>query len=135
MEENGYPLSAKAQAMMLYLIMVANKYRKQDQTGAWSFPLYIEVSNTDLMEALNISRVETLKKIREELAAEGYIFMTKGAGNHSTAYVLLMLRPAERERLAKSPLERDKLERIIAWSRDRIIAQKVPKVGNTAIGG
>lgn len=135
MEENGYPLSAKAQAMMLYLIMVANKHRKQDQTGAWSFPLYIEVSNTDLMEALNISRVETLKKIREELSAEGYIFMTKGIGNHSTAYVLLMLRPAERERLAKSPQERDKLERIIAWSRDRIIAQKVPKVGNSAIGG
>lgn len=117
MEDDGYPLSSKAQAMMTYLIVEANKHRERDEEGRWRFPLYVEIKQQDLMKALNISRRETLYKSRDELVEAGYLLFVPGFGAQHAAYIALLTRPDDFNRIRIDKSRGDCLIKLVRLAR------------------
>ena len=119
MEDEGYPLSSKAQAMITYLIVEANKRREIGGDGKWRFPRYVEVKQQDMMRALNISRRETLYVTRDELVKAGYLLYIPGVGSQSSAYIPLPLRPDDWEAIKADKTRGDGLIRLVRLERFR----------------
>jgi hypothetical protein len=118
LRDTGYPLSPKAQAMLMYLIVRANKERRRSDGGEWEFPQWIEVKSSDLMEAMATSTRPAIYSIRDELEQGGWILHVPGIGNHVSSYMVLPTRPAERERISKDPKEKDRLKRFMIWKKN-----------------
>lgn len=115
MRDREYPLSPKAQAMLMYLIIRANKERRRTDSGEWEFPQWIEVKTSDIMEAVHLATRPTLYSVREELEAGGWIVHMAGQGTHTSAYMILPTRPNERDRIEKNPREKERLKRLQIW--------------------
>ena len=93
MEDGGYPLSSKAQSLIVYLIVKANKSRFKGSDGRWHFPPYITATSKELMAVLNISRRETLYRSRDELSSHKLLVAIPGIGDRDTAYIVVPTRP------------------------------------------
>jgi hypothetical protein len=93
MEDEGYPLSSKAQSLIVYLIVKANKSRFKGCDGKWHFSPYITATSKELMAVLNISRRETLYTARDELTRLKLLIAIPGIGDRETAYIVVPTRP------------------------------------------
>ena len=117
MRASDYPLSPKAQAMLMYLNIRANKERRRTDSGEWEFPPWIEVKTSDIMAAMHLSTRPALYSVREELEAGGWIIHMAGIGTHTSAYMVLPTRPFERIKIGKDPQERERLKRLLIWKK------------------
>lgn len=118
LRDTGYPLSPKAQAMLMYLIVRANKERRRSDGGEWEFPQWVDVKTNDLMDVLNVTQRVSFYSVRDELERGGWILHVPGIGNHTSAYMVLPTRPIERDRIAKDPREKDRLRRFLIWKKN-----------------
>ena len=117
MRDSDYPLSPKAQAMLMYLIIRANKERRRTESGEWEFPPWIEVKNSDLMTPVHLSQRKYLYEVREELEIGGWILHVAGIGTHTTAYMVLPTRPFERKRITMDPKEGERLKKVFTLKK------------------
>jgi hypothetical protein len=114
MEDEGYPLSSKAQALIVYLIVKANKSRLKGGDGKWRFPHYITATSKELMAVLNISRRETLYSVRDELARHKLLIAIPGIGDRETAYIIVPTRPDLAGKLVTDE-DTDKVVKAAKW--------------------